>query len=722
MLELPYLALAKTLPAEQPLTEGRASLSSRLRRVEVLTLQNRLREAGKILCSHGIVPASEDGYKRLSKLHPALKETIPSLSTDVPQFFITPLQAAKALHKLCGEKWVSLDPFGWSTALLHLVRGSRGVTAESPITFFRLFATLVSKVAAAEVSDLVAFVLSSGSVLALNKDSEEERKTRETKGLPPRERPINQGSMVLQMAFGLALSSDPAKKAMHELRPTQQGVGAERGMELIAHSCSAHYQEGNFAILKLDATNGFQELKRASLHQKVLQRCPSLLCLFQKYYTAESMCFYSMGRAGTRLLRSREGARIGCKLGSFAFALTVQDMYLTMQEFLDCSGSDPNIQDGSFVKAAMDDCLLVIRADKSDEKALYDRIAWGIKLLNKHAKRLGLNFANDKAQLLLPQDWVPPTAGLPEGLVVRSNTLLNVEQQGIEVVGCPVGSIDFRQTFVQRNLGDVLRSRDDLKQLHPQCATRLLLQCVSACPAYIAQVVHPSATKEALTTFDDNMWSFLLEFLGGIGGDNQLKCCPEGLSRARFRAQLPCRLGGAGLRSWERTADFAWFTSVASCVAESDPNLDVGRAHFGALAHIAYEAAIDSLGGTSHPKVTSDELIPGDDPDVLTVSNFYKELFMDSARVNKTPLRLQKEFSAVTAQNAADELLSKSEGAHVSDSERITLLSKSPIMSHLFTADLSNIETRLSKTEFIISVRHFCVFRVSEFTLMNPIG
>ena len=355
----------------------------------------------------------------------------------------------------------------------------------------------------------------------------------------------------------------------------------------------------------------------------------------------------------------------------------------------------------------MDDCLLVIRADKSDEKALYDRIAWGIKLLNKHAKRLGLNFANDKAQLLLPQDWVPPTAGLPEGLVVRSNTLLNVEQQGIEVVGCPVGSIDFRQTFVQRNLGDVLRSRDDLKQLHPQCATRLLLQCVSACPAYIAQVVHPSATKEALTTFDDNMWSFLLEFLGGIGGDNQLKCCPEGLSRARFRAQLPCRLGGAGLRSWERTADFAWFTSVASCVAESDPNLDVGRAHFGALAHIAYEAAIDSLGGTSHPKVTSGELIPGDDPDVLTVSNFYKELFMDYARVNKTPLRLQKEFSAVTAQNAADELLSKSEGAHVSDSERITLLSKSPIMSHLFTADLSNIETRLSKTEFIISVRHF---------------
>jgi len=43
-------------------------------------------------------------------------------------------------------------------------------------------------------------------------------------------------------------------------------------MELIAHSCSAFYQEGHFAVLKLDATNGFQE--RARLHQKVLQTLP----------------------------------------------------------------------------------------------------------------------------------------------------------------------------------------------------------------------------------------------------------------------------------------------------------------------------------------------------------------------------------------------------------------------------------------------------------------
>ena len=130
-------------------------------------------------------------------------------------------------------------------------------------------------------------------------------------------------------------------------------------------------------------------------------------------------------------------------------------------------------------------------------------------------------------------------------------------------------------------------------------------------------MVHPSATKEALIEFDDSMWSLFLGLLGGVG-DQQLNCCAEGLTRARSRAQLPCRLGGAGLRSWQRTADFAWFTSVASCTAESDPDLDVGRGYFGCLARAAHATALAALGGPSHPKVASGQLIPSDDPEVLT--------------------------------------------------------------------------------------------------------
>jgi hypothetical protein len=91
----------------------------------------------------------------------------------------------------------------------------------------------------ADVSDLVAFALSSGSIIGLNKDDEDTQEIRREKGLPPRERPINQGSLILKLAFDLALHSEAAQEAVKTLAPIQQGVGAKRGMEVIAHVCNA---------------------------------------------------------------------------------------------------------------------------------------------------------------------------------------------------------------------------------------------------------------------------------------------------------------------------------------------------------------------------------------------------------------------------------------------------------------------------------------------------
>ena len=115
-------------------------------------------------------------------------------------------------------------------------------------------------------------------------------------------------------------------------------------MELIAHTCNAKYIEG-YAILKLDSTNGFQEIRRSQMHRAILDRCPSLLNLFQRYYTKESVCFFNMDD-GVRLLTAHEGARIGCKLSSFAFGLTAANAYQDVSKMISCDG-------GSCVKAAI---------------------------------------------------------------------------------------------------------------------------------------------------------------------------------------------------------------------------------------------------------------------------------------------------------------------------------------------------------------------------------
>ena len=104
------------------------------------------------------------------------------------------------------------------------------------------------------------------------------------------------------------------------------------------------------------------------------------------------------------------------------------------------------------------------------------------------------------------------------GLVLRSNTFADPSLQGMEIVGAPVGSVDFCSGFVAKTLKDMLSASQSLLQLHPQCATKLLKDCVCAAPAYLAQVCHPSITKEHLLRFDDNIWNLWLNILGGLGG------------------------------------------------------------------------------------------------------------------------------------------------------------------------------------------------------------
>jgi hypothetical protein len=213
-------------------------------------------------------------------------------------------------------------------------------------------------------------------------------------------------------------------------------------MELISHTCNAFYERG-YGILKKDATNGFQEIRRDQLHRAIAKRCPSLLSLFQKYYTHESLGFYDLN-SEIRTIQVQEGCRMGCKLSSFAFALTVQDPYLDLQEQLNHSLDDKTLSDGSFVKAATDDCLVVIKADPTNRHRFYRRVRAACVMLEVVGERVGLSFDNDKAQLLIPKGWdLPENEALP-GLQIRSDTLPEIRLQGIEIVGSPLD----RRTFV----------------------------------------------------------------------------------------------------------------------------------------------------------------------------------------------------------------------------------------------------------------------------------
>jgi hypothetical protein len=209
----------------------------------------------------------------------------------------------------------------------------------------------------------------------------------------------------------------------------------------------------------------------------------------------------------------------------------------------------------------------------------------------------------------------------------------------MEIVGAPVGAADFCSAFVKTTLDKMLQHSESLLKLHPQSASKLLRDCVCAAPAYLAQVCHPNFTKEALTNFDDSVWSLWLRIVGGTGGD-ELAACPLALEQARRKAFLPSRYDGVGLRSWESTSAYAWFCSVASCIGLEDPNFNFARRSLTKASQDAYQLALDALGGPSYLATSKYELIPVDEPEVLSNSTFYVELFEEHKK-----LKLQKEFT-----------------------------------------------------------------------------
>ena len=152
------------------------------------------------------------------------------------------------------------------------------------------------------------------------------------------------------------------------------------------------------------------------------------------------------------MLESHEGARIGCKLSSFAFALTVQDLYRDISAMLS------RRRDGSCIKAATDDVIIILRADRSDERALYALIEKVWDKIKLRAEELGLSFTNDKAQLLLPKGWVPTSLvdSLPFCILRRSDTFTEPSLQGMEIVGSPVGSSSFCKAFVAKTLNKMI--------------------------------------------------------------------------------------------------------------------------------------------------------------------------------------------------------------------------------------------------------------------------
>ena len=146
----------------------------------------------------------------------------------------------------------------------------------------------------------------------------------------------------------------------------------------------------------------------------------------------------------------------------------------------------------------------------------------------------------------------------PDARVWKGPTLPTTEQ-GVRILGTPVGNPDYVQAFLGKVLEEhhVLLSRIPMVE-DVQSAWALLLHCAGGRANYMLRVVRPEAVQTFAEGHTNGLWSCLQNILGVT-----LDTDPT----VQDNATMPLSQGGMGLRNAVRTSPAAFWASWADCLA-----------------------------------------------------------------------------------------------------------------------------------------------------------
>ena len=635
------------------------------------------------LLSNGVAPATEETLQQMADMHGVRTEELQKHAPGPDKVTVKTEQAKSFLYKEAALDHTCLDVFGWATDFLFPVRNT---------PFLRQVARLCARIGSAEVPDCVAAVLTCGRLLALHKESPKQQADRAARGLKPRLRPVNIGSALLKWSFKCALRAPAPQDAAKKMEHIQLGLGAERGVERVAHLFTALWHK-LYAIVGIDFENGFNALLRQAMLHAVHKRCPQLTSLFNLFYARDSLCFFTVD-GEVRVVLSQEGSRMGCVLGSFGFDLVVQDVYEAAQALLPAA----------VVKALTDDFNAAVPPQQSVQEQL--RLCGQLfAATRREAKRIaGLDVNLEKTKLLLPlgPDGKPydlDTLLLPEGFPAD----LKIVVDGLKVGGAPVGTDAFVCEFTADTLDGFKERIMALPGMDPQVGYGLLRMSVSSAPVFLAQVTPPLLTHDLFEQFDESMVDCAMALLV-LPGHEELACGESRLERARRRLQLPIRHRGGGVASVALRHPIAYFSSLAAS-ASKDEFLSE---HIDGLTRVAADTharVLQALGPASRLTASVEALVCRADPLVLLRPQHFVEVLMEEDEDGqKMQKRLTHVAQAVQADKLHQELVT---GAGDAATQDLVAACSADFSARIFTARLSDKHNRLTPGEFVCFARRF---------------
>jgi len=353
-------------------------------------------------------------------------------------------------------------------------------------------------------------------------------------------RPVAIPDLFLKLASTVALwSIDPSKV----LSPNQMGVGIQGGAETIFHRASRALQDLSKTAICLDISNGFQEVRRDVILQQLRSHdsLHKLVPFFGTSYCRDShqRLLFTDNEGKTHLVRSYEGVRQGCPLGSFYFSLAIDT---AIRKTVD------HLKDPDSVFAFLDDIIILTQPEK---------MLSALEVFTIEARRVGLSINKQKTKIV---HLGPPP---PAVLALGEDTGLAVVSEA-KFMGALLGDASKQQNFYIQYVDErskALRLLQDPRFPLP-VAISVMLFSRQLTLGYVSRLLPPQVTAAANEAFDVYLGTWL---------EALLQCDPSHQVRLLMdeQAQVPHASGGLGIQKMSRRGPVAFLVSAVNAFPDS---------------------------------------------------------------------------------------------------------------------------------------------------------
>ncbi|KAL5505428.1 hypothetical protein EMCRGX_G006859 [Ephydatia muelleri] len=469
-------------------------------------------KACQMLTSQGLAPDDDNTWNLLTSKHPQgeCPSNLPIPSTETVlthDFNIVPV--LRSFSKLTGA-----GPTG--LRIQHLIDA-----AEVPLScsILQSLKGVVNILAAGRAPPMIASFLAGGNLTALVKSKQ---------GSSLDIRPIAVGE-ALRRFTGKCLCALVRSKASEFFQPHQFGVACPMGAEKIVHGLRAcvekHWLEENLVVLKVDMKNAFNLVSRQALLSECAKHFPELYPWAHWCYSQHPYLWHMMGN-----LTSECGVQQGDPLGPLLFSLVLN---ILVSEIV----LEPGCANLLYHAWYLDDGVV---AGSSTE------VCRVLAILEERGHSLGLHVNINKCEVFCYSDLshFPPS-------------MKQSHQPNIEILGIPIGDLDFCTTFISHKHGlakQLMLQIEEVGALDPQVALMLLRTCSGFFKlSHLARATPPSLSVKALELFNQDVRSCLSQ-----------STLVDLTDVSWNQAQLSLSRGGLSMRSLMLHAPAAYIASVCS--------------------------------------------------------------------------------------------------------------------------------------------------------------